>query len=368
MTKEKVLHIIANSNLGGAQSLVKDIVSNNQNHYIYSLKKTKLSVFESLPMEKIFYFDSYKFFKFNFKILFDLYRIIKHNNFQILHLHLVKPLIYSSLIKLLLPNLKIIYHEHGMIIGNDKNNKKIVWYPYYLKLFDIFINKYILISNFVEKEYQKINIKDEKLFLLENFVDFNKFNTISNRQLDFFRKDNNILKNEFVVGFGGRLIERKGWRDFLDAIVLLKNKGYKFKYIVVGDGEEKNEFLDKIKKRKLKKDIVYLGFQRDLSVFYSGVNIFCMPSHWEPLGLMQIEAQYFGIPVICTNVPGLVETVNISNSVIIECKKPEKIADSIIYIYNNKDIKKKLITGGFKNTKKFLYSNYMKKLQHIYEK
>jgi hypothetical protein len=68
--KIKVLHIISASGLGGAQTLLKGIVTNNNNQYIYCLRKDKINTFEG--MERVYYYNSYKYYKFNLLILIDL--------------------------------------------------------------------------------------------------------------------------------------------------------------------------------------------------------------------------------------------------------------------------------------------------------
>ena len=73
---------------------------------------------------------------------------------------------------------------------------------------------------------------------------------------------------------------------------------------LVGDGI----MLDTVKKQvedlDLVSDVIFVGSVSDASSYYQMMDLFCMPSHFEGLGIVAIEAQSSGLPCICsTGVP-----------------------------------------------------------------
>lgn len=361
-----ILHIISNPGLGGAQSIVKCLIGSQKNHFVYSLKKSKDNCFSNLG-NKSFYYNSYKNFKFNPFIILDLYKIIKKNNFKILHIHLVKSLIYASVIKLILPKLKIIYHEHGLIIASDKTNKPSNSYIWTLKLLNKKINKFIMISKYIYDLYiNKLKIDKNKLELLYNFISISDTDKLGNNDINKLRRKLNITSKHFVVGFAGRLVERKGWKEFLYSAQELIKQNSKFKFLIAGVGPDKEKLLSFIQKNELDKNIIYLGFVKNMNNFYSILDCFCMPSHWEPMGLTHLEAQKMRTPIIVTNVHCLDETVSNENCIFIQKNNSKELSSKILTLTNHK-LHYKLTEKGFKNANKYSLDIYIKKLIKIYK-
>jgi len=370
MNELKILHIISNLELGGAQSIVKDLVLNEKNHFVYSLRKTKNDDLDKVK-EKVFYYNTFKSFKFNPLILMDIYKKIKLNDFKVVHLHLVKPLLYAGLIKILIPELKIIYHEHGLIYCSDESGKKSTGYICYMNIFRNKINYVLAISKWIKKVYlQKTKIPLKKIKIIYNPIDTKKFNRKNIKwSIQKERKRLGINKNEFVIGFVGRLIERKGWKNFIEAINILTNENKKFKFLIAGDGPDKTKMLSLIKEYNLEKNIVYLGYQSNMVWFYSLLDVLVIPSHWEPMGLTEIEAQSMHVPTISSNIPALNEIIqDRKNGLLFEAKNNKNLAEKIKELYSNPKLKNKLIKNSLKSIKQYSLDAYVKKINVIYNK
>jgi len=364
----KILHLISNSGLGGAQIMVRDLIQHSQNQYVYAFRKDKNDVFEGLN-DKVFYCDLKKSHKFNFRILFDLKRLIKKHQFSILHTHLGKPLIYAYLLKIFNSKLKIIHHEHGLICGDDHRPecKTLWWYKWYLKLLQGKVDQYILISKFIYELYKnKVKLPENKLKLLYNFIDPNKHHRLSYSEIERERNKLNLKNTDFVVGFAGRLVARKGWDTFLQAAKRLTQTQKNYKFLIAGSGPGKDSVLSFIHCHKLSDSILYLGFIKDMNKFYAILNCLCMVSHWEPMGLAHIEAQACGAPVIATDIPGLNETLTKNNCFFIKKGDYEDLVTKLELLKNNPDKSEHLIKEGYKNAKKYSLEDYLNNLKLIY--
>lgn len=109
-----------------------------------------------------------------------------------------------------------------------------------------------------------------------------------------------------------RLVERKGHIDVLNAIHDLKN----FEYSIVGDGKMRPEIEQKIAELGLRDSAKLLRHVNDrkLPFLYANADIFVMPCKKTPLdregfGIVYLEAQLFGVPVIAMNTVGVQEAV-----------------------------------------------------------
>ena len=106
--------------------------------------------------------------------------------------------------------------------------------------------------------------------------------------------------------------------------------------------------LDLIKKYNLSDNILYLGYQSRMVWFYSILDIFVIPSHWEPMGLTELEAQAMRIPVIASDIVGSAYEYikDGENGFVFSVSRPDTLKLIIEKISNNpsiiEDMKKKV--------------------------
>lgn len=122
-----------------------------------------------------------------------------------------------------------------------------------------------------------------------------KFSVIDKEQI---RRKLGIADEKIVVGHVGRFSEQKN-QDFF--IKLIKELDKKFVVLCIGEGETKELILKKIKKEKLEKRFVIIDVQSDIEKYYSAMDVFLMPSMFEGLPIVAVEAQCNGLTCIFSN-------------------------------------------------------------------
>ncbi len=114
----------------------------------------------------------------------------------------------------------------------------------------------------------------------------------------------------FTIGFVSRIDEGKGWDTFLLAIHRLIKQGLRnFQVLMVGGGEQIDKFNAMIKKMGIKSYVQYVGLipHHDLPNYYHKMDVFVFPTRLpESLGLVGLEALTCGVPVIGSNIGGLI--------------------------------------------------------------
>ena len=99
-------------------------------------------------------------------------------------------------------------------------------------------------------------------------------------------------------------------KNHIFAMEILKMLPSYFKLILVGEGI----LLETIKKyaeeHKLCGRVFFLGFRNDIGSIMKSSDMVIIPSKWEGFGLIAVEAMACGIPIICSDVPGLSEVVS----------------------------------------------------------
>lgn len=118
------------------------------------------------------------------------------------------------------------------------------------------------------------------------------------------------IENKFVVGVVGRMSEPKNPAFIISVFSEIAKLNPAAMMIWAGDGELKPLVLNTIKKNKIEDKVVLLGSRNDVNKLYSAMDVLLMPSKFEGLGLVFVEAQIAGLPCFSsTNVP---KDVNIS--------------------------------------------------------
>lgn len=135
--------------------------------------------------------------------------------------------------------------------------------------------------------------------IIPNGVDLDRFK-YNDTWRDEIRSQLGIEKNEVLIGNVGRFSPQKNQFYFIE---LAKRLEKKYKFLIVGDGELKKSIQNKISEEKLDDRFRILPAKNDIEKYYSAMDIFAMPSIFEGLPIVGIEAQAEGlICILSTNI------------------------------------------------------------------
>src|SRR5699024_9391685 len=83
----------------------------------------------------------------------------------------------------------------------------------------------------------------------------------------------------------------------------------RYKLLLIGEGPLLSQIQEKVKKMKLEKRVLFLGFRKDIPEVMHTVDLIVIPSKWEGFGLIAAEAMACGIPIVASDVMGLSDVV-----------------------------------------------------------
>lgn len=217
--------------------------------------------------------------------------------------------------------------------------------------------KYILgVSNSVFDEYVFGKYIQNKTKVIGNPVDIQKI-----REKAYSAED----KSSYDIVFLGRLSEAKNPIGFVDIIEKVAERIPDITAVMIGSGELESEVANRIRAKKLSKNITIKGFMSNPYGILKASKFLCMPSKWEGYGLAAIEALALGKPVVTSPVGGLMEIVNSSCGDL--CEDNKTFVDSIIsYIYNNEIYEKKSFSANKRAEELDNIQFYIKKIGKIY--
>ena len=191
-----------------------------------------------------------------------------------------------------------VLNAHGNdVIDLQKNRLLNFFAKRVLKKVDLVVVPTVYFKDKIIKNYPFLN--DSSVFISPSGgVDSNCF---------YLEKDR-VVNDIFTVGFVSRFVEEKGWKTFLDALVLLKDQNIYFKAILAGKGPDEENIKKYITRKELNKNVEFLGFvkQEELVHLYNKFDLYIFPTYREAesLGLTGVEAMACGTPVVACNISG----------------------------------------------------------------
>lgn len=149
------------------------------------------------------------------------------------------------------------------------------------------------------------------------------------------------------VGFVGRLAEQKGLDTLLDAWQIVERENPTALLSLVGDGSLRGELQRKARVSGLER-VSFHGHMKDASVIMSELDVLCLPSRWEGLGLVLLEAMRAGCPIVASRVGGIPEAVGEHGeaALLVPPDDPAKLAEALLAVCRDKALRERLGAGG----------------------
>lgn len=133
-----------------------------------------------------------------------------------------------------------------------------------------------------------------------------------------------------VIGCMGRMVAKKGFRTFVDACAILRNRNVPYRAILGGDGDEAEAIDNLIRGYGLESQVTRIGWVKDKAPFFESLDLFVLPSHHEPFGIVLIEAMSAGVPVISAKAEGPSEIITSGkNGLLVPIKDAEALAEAL---------------------------------------
>ena len=299
----------------------------------------------------------------NIKAYKQLKKIIKENNYYIIHCHTPVAGVLTRLAARNCKNTTVIYTAHGFHFF--KGAPLLNWLIYYpVECFcAMFTDKLITIN---KEDYEramqfKLRNNGNVYYVPGVGIDIEK---IRNTKVDVQqkKKELGIPENIPVLLSVGELNKNKNHIVVLNALSKLQEK--RFVYLICGRGILKEYLEEKIKELRLNNNVKLLGYRNDITEILKIANLFIFPSKREGLPVSLIEAMAAGLPAIASNVRGNRDLISKENLF-----EPDD-ADALVRLIekqldNIENSKRSKVE--YKNLEQYSLKNVLKQMAEIYK-
>ena len=228
-----------------------------------------------------------------FKYHKKLKEVLRSGGYKIVHSH-INTLSVFSLFAAKCAGVPVrIAHSHSTT--NKKEKKKNLLKQVLRPFSKVFATDYMCCSElagrwlFGNKEYDNGNV-----YLLNNAIDLDKFKYDEEKRKEK-RKELNIEDSTLVIGHVGRFVEQKNHRFLIDIFNEVHKQKEKSILLLAGQGPLMEEMKEKVKILGIEDNVKFLGQRNDINELYQAFDVFCLPSLYEGLPVVGVEAQATGL-------------------------------------------------------------------------
>ncbi len=337
----KILHVITTLVFGGAEKLLTSYanlqVGEHEVHIVYFKCEPNLlpSLDKRIQVHKI---------DLSLSAPFKLRKLIKSIQPTIVHSHLG----HADLIGMTACfGLKVNYFItlHNVYFKKDVRDEVFYFFYRLLLTFSVPKAKVISVGKAVEENLarKKLHLSPERSILKLNAIADIRI-TESKQQL---RERLHIAQDDFVLLFVGRLAFQKSVHTLLEAVAHVKSKIPRLKCIIIGEGDQLPSLLQRTKELEITEWVEFRGVTLEPELYFSSSDVFILPSLFEGLVTVVIEAFRSSLPVIASQVDGNIELITPDKTgMLFHVGNAQDLSDKIELLYRNQALRETLGKNG----------------------
>lgn len=271
-----------------------------------------------------------------------LFLLLGQRKDRIVHLHL--DMIALPVLSRLARCKPIVISIHN----DEKYFAKFKW-RFWLKIVDLMVNQYVAITEHVQHYYlQKTGVNEEKVQVI-------RYGVLPPRPLKFTRSDFAIPTSKFVVGFVGRLVPQKNLFILIDALACLPDDVLG---VFVGAGELEIS-LKNYAERVAPGKVLFLGSIPEAAGLMPLFDLFCLPSIWEGLGLVLVEAMLQQVPIVASRAGAISEVLGNTYPCLFDPHDHEGLANFISYCRDHPQLAQGMAESAYLRAKEVFSTQRM---------
>lgn len=246
---------------------------------------------------RIYHVEPYR--KNIFRYMKQIYRIVHDNHYDIVHSNMNTLSMFSLFPAWLAGAHQRILHNHSTAVRSEgmRSVMKTILRP----LAPLFANRYAACSRLAgDWMYGEKMMASGKVTVINNAIDLEEYAFSSELRLRY-RKELHIPEDALVIGHVGRFMYQKNHAFLIEIFREVAKKHPNTFLLLIGDGELRTEIEKRVESYHLMNKARFLGLRKDVKNLYNCMDIFVLPSWYEGLPVVAVEAQANGLPTILSD-------------------------------------------------------------------
>lgn len=300
--------------------------------------------------------------------LWELYRLIRRERYDLVHTHNSKAGFIGRLAAKMAKVPIIIHTIHGFAFHEYERPPRRILFILLERFAARFCDKLITISQPLKEWGLRLRIgRPEKYLTIYSGIEVEKFQVtidINEKKMEF-----GIKPGEKVIGVVAKLWEGKGHAIILEAAPGVIKEIPRVKFLFVGGGYLREKLETQVRELGLSDDIIFSGFRTDIAELTAIFDIAVLASFFEGMGRVLLEAMALGKPVVATRVGGIVDVVKEGESgILVSPGDPVALAKAIVTLLKDEKLTRKMgLAGKERIDERFTARRMIEKITQVYE-
>ena len=292
----------------------------------------------------------------------NLSRFLKKNRYHIIHTHNSKAGFIGRLAGKLSKTPIIVHTVHGFAF-HDQETK---WKQCLILNLERLAARWCDIMIFISQPLMDWALQDhvvtekEKIIKIYSGIELEKFQPATDKERFRFRAKWGIRNDDAVIGMISKLWEGKGHILLIQAFETVLNRFPNVKLIVAGEGYLEAKLRNLVSSKGLDNHIVFTGFLENVREILACVDVAVLPSYFEGMGRVLLEAMAMKKPVVGTRVGGIPDLIEDGvNGYLIEPGNETQLKEAILKILTGKELAKQFGANGRRKIQSRYSAAYM---------
>ena len=246
---------------------------------------------------KVYHVEPYK--KNIFRYMSQIYHIVHDNHYDIVHSNMNTLAVFSLFPAWLAGAHQRILHNHSTAVRSEgmRSVMKMILRPFA----PLFANRYAACSRLAGNwMYGKKMMESGRVTIINNAIDLEEY-AFSPEIRQQYRNELHIPDDTLVIGHVGRFMYQKNHAFLIEVFREVVKKHPNTILLLIGDGELRPAIEAKVQDYHLSDKVRFLGLRKDVKKLYNCMDVFVLPSWYEGLPVVAVEAQANGLPCIFSN-------------------------------------------------------------------
>ncbi len=332
----KILQITHNLGIGGLERVVVNLCRHlDRRKFDVSVACLgfKGAFADELEKEGIRVYLASKDGKTDYLTFWQLQKIIGRVQPDIVHTHNTNSSIDGVLASLIRRVPIRVHTDHARNFPDRKLYMALEWCA------SLFMDKIIAVSEETRDNLVKYEkIKRDKITVLNNGIDGSDYDITIDTEAK--KKEIGVDGFEHIIGLGVRLTAQKGIIHLINSAPAIVEKLPKTAFLIAGYGALESYLKSEVSRLKLDKNFFFLGPRLDMPELLQIFDLYALPSEWEGLPLVILEAMAAKRAIVATDVGGNSMAIqHRSSGSLVPPKDPDALADEIIYLLKHPEIR-----------------------------
>jgi glycosyltransferase involved in cell wall biosynthesis len=267
-------------------------------------------------------------------------RVLRAERIEVIHTHNTQPFVDGTLGALLSGVRTIVHTDHAREFPDKRR------YMLAERAMSLCAYRVVGVSDHTSANLERYEkIATAKIETIPNGIDGSAFDIAVDRQAK--RRELGLPADALVLGIGVRLSDQKGIAYLLQAMPEIVARVPRAVLVVAGEGPLEHDLKAQAERLALGSHVTFVGPRLDVPELLKVFDLYVLPSLWEGLPMVLLEAMAAGCPVVATSVGGVPSAIESGvNGLLVPPRDPAALARALVRVLQDETLRRRFALAG----------------------